>query len=75
MTEQTSLHSLQQLTIAATAQVLGVCEATVYNLLARGELRSTGRRKLRRIPIFEIERWQRAQIELNELERQKKVLN
>ena len=38
------------------AQVLGICRASVYNLMSRGELRSVKLGGSRRIPVEEIDR-------------------
>ena len=72
MSEQLPVESLRQLTIAETAQTLGYCQATIYAMLVRGDLRSVGRRKMRRIPLSEIQRWQSGEIQQNEVERLKK---
>lgn len=71
MTE--AFQNIQQVRIAEAARLLALSQATVYAMLARGELRSTGRRKMRRIPLEELRRWQSAQLELNEQERLQKV--
>jgi len=47
-----------QVTIREAAEMLGYCQATIYNLLDRGELRSVGKRKMRRIPVSELQAWQ-----------------
>jgi len=38
--------------------MLGYCQATIYNLLSRKELKSVGTRKMRRIPVSELHAWQ-----------------
>jgi excisionase family DNA binding protein len=48
-----------QVTIAEAAQLLSYSTRTIYKLLARGELRSVGVGRLRRIPLDELRRWQR----------------
>ncbi len=41
---------------AEAAEVLGLCRASIYNLMARGELRSASLGRARRIPRVELER-------------------
>lgn len=48
-----------QVSIYEAARLLGYGKSTVYVLLARGELKSVGRGRLRRIAIEELRRWQR----------------
>jgi Helix-turn-helix domain len=38
--------------------MLGYCEATIYNMIKRGDIKTVGRRKMRRIPMTEILDWQ-----------------
>jgi excisionase family DNA binding protein len=47
-----------QVSIREAAELLSYSERTLYSLLERGELRSVGRGRLRRIPLDEIKRWQ-----------------
>jgi len=47
-----------QVTIQEAAEMLGYCQATIYNLLSRKELKSVGTRKMRRIPVSELHAWQ-----------------
>lgn len=71
MTE--AFQSIQQVRIAEAARLLGYSQATIYAMLQRGDLRSVGQRKMRRIPLSEIQKWQRGEIEQNEVERLKKI--
>lgn len=41
---------------AEAATALGLCRASIYNMLARGEIRSVKFGRARRIPLSEIER-------------------
>lgn len=41
---------------AEAAEALGISRATIYNLLARGEIKSTTIGRSRRIPCTELER-------------------
>ena len=41
---------------AEAAAMLGICRATIYNLISRGELRAQKIGRSTRIPITEIER-------------------
>src|SRR5258706_5196182 len=47
-----------QVTIREAAEMLGYCEATIYNMIKRGDIKTVGRRKMRRIPMTEILDWQ-----------------
>ena len=47
-----------QVTIREAAEMLGYCEATIYNMIKRGDIKTVGRRKMRRIPMSEILDWQ-----------------
>lgn len=47
-----------QVSIKRAAELLGYSQATIYNLIQRGELRSVGTGRLRRIPLSELKRWQ-----------------
>ena len=51
-------RTVQQLALspADAAAALGVCRASIYNMLARGELRSVTLGRARRIPITEVQR-------------------
>ena len=48
-----------QVSIAEAARLLGFGKSTIYAMLARGELKSVGRGRLRRIAVAELRRWQR----------------
>lgn len=41
---------------AEAAEALGICRASIYNAMARGEIRATKIGRSTRIPITEIER-------------------
>jgi excisionase family DNA binding protein len=56
--ETTYLPSRLQVTIREAAEMLGYCEATIYNMIKRGDIKTVGRRKMRRIPMTEILDWQ-----------------
>lgn len=47
-----------QVSIKEAARLLSYSESTIYAMLARGEIKSIGRHKLRRIPVDELKRWQ-----------------
>jgi excisionase family DNA binding protein len=47
-----------QVSIREAARLLAFSERTIYSLLQRGELRSVGQGRLRRIPIAELKSWQ-----------------
>ena len=47
-----------QVNIREAAGMLGYCEATIYNMIKRGDIKTVGRRKMRRIRITEILDWQ-----------------
>lgn len=57
--EQPAPHEPLQVSIAEAARLLGYSKSTIYNLLDRGEARSVGRGRLRRIAVEELRRWQR----------------
>ena len=48
-----------QVSINTAARMLGYGKSILYELLARGELKSAGRDRLRRIAVKELERWQK----------------
>jgi excisionase family DNA binding protein len=48
-----------QVTINVAAQMLGYGKSTLYELLAKGEIKSVGKGRLRRIAVAELRRWQR----------------
>lgn len=52
-----------QVSVDEAAHLLGYSKRTVYEMMERGELRSVGRGRLRRIPIDELKRWQRDNME------------
>ena len=56
--ETTPSPSRLQVTIREAAEMLGYCEATIYNMIKRGDIKTVGRRKMRRIPMSEILDWQ-----------------
>lgn len=41
---------------AEAAQALGMCRASIYNMIARGELRAVKLGRSTRVPVAEIER-------------------
>lgn len=51
-----------QVTIKQAAMMLNYSEREIYNMLARRELQSVGTGRKRRIPISELERWQKGQL-------------
>jgi excisionase family DNA binding protein len=57
LAQHTTLERLQ-VSIREAARLLSFSERTVYALLERGELRSVGQGRLRRIPVDELRRWQ-----------------
>lgn len=46
-----------QVTINEAAEMLGISRATVWRMLERGELPSTGRGRLRRVPVAVLRKW------------------
>lgn len=48
-----------QVTIAEAARLLSYSKRKVEQLLQRGDLKSVGRGRLRRVAIKELERWQK----------------
>ncbi len=55
--EQTTLEPLQ-VSIEQAARLLCYSKRTIYDLLQRGELKSVGTGRLRRIAVAELKRWQ-----------------
>lgn len=51
-----------QVSIREAAELLTYSERTIYSLLQRGELRSVGQGRLRRIPMDELRAWQQRNI-------------
>lgn len=51
-----------QVTITQAAAMLSYSRKTIYTLLQRGEIRSVGTGQGRRIPVSELERWQKEQL-------------
>lgn len=47
-----------QVTIAEAARLLSFSKRTIHTLLQRGEIKSVGQGRLRRISVKELERWQ-----------------
>jgi excisionase family DNA binding protein len=52
-----------QVSIEEAARMLRYSKSTLYMLLQRGELRSVGRGRLRRIAVEELRRWQQRNTE------------
>lgn len=55
--EQMTLEPLQ-VSIEQAARLLSYSKRTIYDLLQRGELKSVGTGRLRRIAVAELKRWQ-----------------
>lgn len=56
--QHTPPNNRLQVSIHEAAELLTYSERTIYTLLQRGELRSVGRGRLRRIPLDELRAWQ-----------------
>ncbi len=48
-----------QVKIDEAARILGYSRATVYNLITRGEIKTIGKGRLRRVAVAELMRWQK----------------
>ena len=62
MTVQKEAASIQQVTIKRATELLGYSRAHLYKMMDRGEIRSVGQGRLRRIPLAELQRWQQQRL-------------
>ena len=57
--ESLTVEQMRQLTIAEVMSLLGYSRGTVDKLINAGELQSVKNGKMRRVPVWAIEDWQR----------------